>query len=114
MLAAASASVFFCAILDDASRLVPHAEFYPEQGLESLLHCVRHAIAARGIPVRLYVDNGKIYRSRQLERIAASVGILIVHTPPYQPEGRGKIERFFRTRARRVFSEHRFAPGTNA
>src|SRR5438105_2155442 len=55
------------------------------------------AIEARGVPVRLYVDNGKIYRSRQLERIGASVGILIVHTPPYQPEGRGKIERFFRT-----------------
>ena len=87
---------FLCAILDDASRLVPHAEFYAEQGLESLLHCLRQAMAARGIPVRLYVDNGKIYRSRQLERIAASVGILIVHTPPYQPEGRGKIERFFR------------------
>jgi transposase InsO family protein len=87
---------FLCAILDDASRLIPHAEFYPEQGLESLLHCLRQAMAARGIPIRLYVDNGKIYRSRQLERIGASVGILIVHTPPYQPEGRGKIERFFR------------------
>src|SRR5919108_375193 len=88
---------FLCAILDDASRLIPHAQFYPDQGLESLLDCLRQAIAARGIPVRLYVDNGKIYRSRQLERIGASVGILIVHTPPYQPEGRGKIERFFRT-----------------
>jgi putative transposase len=43
------------------------------------------------------VDNGKIYRSQQLARIGASLGILIVHTPPYQPEGRGKIERFFRT-----------------
>jgi transposase InsO family protein len=32
-----------------------------------------------------------------LARIAASIGILIVHTPPYQPEGRGKIERFFRS-----------------
>src|SRR5437660_5490596 len=88
---------FLCAILDDASRLLPHAAFYAEQGLDSLLDCLRHAIAARGVPVRLYVDNGKIYRSRQLERIGASVGILIVHTPPYQPEGRGKIERFFRT-----------------
>src|SRR5881296_3373018 len=88
---------FLCAILDDASRLIPHAQFYPDQGLESLLDCLRQAIAARGIPVRLYVDNGKIYRSRQLERIGASVGMLIVHTPPYQPEGRGKIERFFRS-----------------
>src|SRR2546423_4402749 len=34
---------------------------------------------------------------RSLARIAASLGILIVHSRPYQPEGRGKIERFFRT-----------------
>ena len=54
-------------------------------------------MAARGLPVRLYVDNAKVYRSSQLARIAASLGILIVHTPPYQPEGRGKIERFFRS-----------------
>jgi transposase InsO family protein len=85
------------AILDDASRLIPHAQFYGDEGLESLLDCIRQGVAARGIPVRLYVDNGKVYRSVQLARIAASLGILIVHTPPYQPEGRGKIERFFRS-----------------
>ncbi len=85
------------AILDDASRLIPHAQFYADEGLESLLDCMRQGVAARGIPVRLYVDNGKVYRSAQLARIAATLGILIVHTPPYQPEGRGKIERFFRT-----------------
>jgi transposase InsO family protein len=85
------------AILDDASRLIPHAEFYADEGLESLLDCLRQGVAARGIPVRLYVDNGKVYRSAQLARIAATLGILIVHTPPYQPEGRGKIERFFRS-----------------
>ena len=32
-----------------------------------------------------------------MQGVAASIGILIVHTPPYQPEGRGKIERFFRS-----------------
>src|SRR5216117_3377660 len=88
---------FLHATLDDASRLIPHAQFYPDQGLNSFLDCLRQAIAARGIPTRLYMDNAKIYRSPQLARIAASIGILIVHTPPYQPEGRGKIERFFRS-----------------
>ncbi|MBL8212480.1 MAG: hypothetical protein JNK87_17325 [Bryobacterales bacterium] len=43
------------------------------------------------------MDNAKIYRSPQLARMAASIGVLIVHTPPFQPEGCGKIERFFRT-----------------
>jgi putative transposase len=89
--------VFLQAVLDDASRLIPHAQFYPNQGLDSFLDCLRQAIAARGLPTRLYMDNAKIYRSPQLARIAASIGILIVHTPPYQPEGRGKIERFFRS-----------------
>jgi len=89
--------VFLQATLDDASRLIPHAEFYPNQGLDSFLDCLRQAIAARGLPTRLYMDNAKIYRSPQLTRIAASIGILIIHTPPYQPEGRGKIERFFRS-----------------
>lgn len=88
---------FLYAILDDASRLVPHAEFYAQQGLDAFLDCLRHGVSARGIPVYLYVDNGKVFRSTQLARIAASLGILIIHTPPYQPEGRGKIERFFRS-----------------
>lgn len=89
--------VLLHAILDDASRLIPHAQFYASQGLDACLDCLRQAVAARGVPVRLYMDNGKIYRSPQLARIAASIGMLIVHTPPYQPEGRGKIERFFRS-----------------
>lgn len=89
--------VFLQATLDDASRLIPHAQFYPDQGLDSFLDCLRQAVIARGLPARLYMDNAKIYRSPQLARIAASIGILIIHTPPFQPEGRGKIERFFRS-----------------
>jgi transposase InsO family protein len=89
--------VFLHATLDDASRLIPHAQFYPGQGLDASLDCLRQAVAARGVPIRLYIDNAKIYRSPQLARIAASLGILIIHSRPWQPEGRGKIERFFRT-----------------
>jgi len=88
---------FLFAVLDDASRLIPHAQFYDNQGLDAFLDCLRHAVAGRGLPTKLYVDNGRVYRSQQLARLAASLGILITHSPPYQPEGRGKIERFFRT-----------------
>jgi putative transposase len=89
--------VFLHATLDDASRLIPHAQFYASQGLDAALDCLRQAIAARGVPIRLYIDNAKMYRSPQLARIAASLGALIIHSRPYQPEGRGKIERCFRT-----------------
>lgn len=89
--------VFLHATLDDASRLIPHAQFYPGQGLDACLDCLRQAMAARGVPTRLYIDNAKMYRSPQLARIAASLGTLIIHSRPYQPQGRGKIERCFRT-----------------
>ena len=42
--------VFLQATLDDASRLIPHAQFYPNQGRDSFLDCLRQAIAARGVP----------------------------------------------------------------
>jgi len=88
---------FLYAIIDDASRLIPHAQFYLSEGLDSLLDCLRQGVSARGLPSRFYVDNAKVYRSRLLSRIAASLGILIIHTPPYQPQGRGKVERWFRS-----------------
>ena len=49
------------------------------------------------LPRKLYVDNGSAFRCRQLEHICAALGIALIHSKPYTPEGRGKIERFFRT-----------------
>ena len=57
---------FLYAIIEDASRVVPHAKFYLVEGLDALLDCLRQAVTARGIPIRLYVDNGKVFHSQQL------------------------------------------------
>jgi transposase InsO family protein len=88
---------YLIAFLDDHSRLLPHGEFYLSEKLESWLDAFRQALLTRGLPRKLYVDNGAAFRSRHLERVCASLGIALVHTPPYTPQGRGKIERFFRT-----------------
>ena len=45
----------------------------------------------------VYVDNGSAYVSKQLLRACASLGVRLVHSKPGRPEGRGKIERVFRT-----------------
>jgi hypothetical protein len=55
------------------------------------------ALAARGIPRRIYVDNGSAFIDAQLLRACASLGIQLVHSQPGKPAGRGKIERAFRT-----------------
>ena len=88
---------YLIAFIDDHSRLLPHAEFYLSERLASWLDAFRQALLTRGLPRKLYVDNGPLFRSKHLERICASLGIALSHTPPYTPQGRGKIERFFRT-----------------
>jgi putative transposase len=93
---------YLIAFIDDHSRLVPYAKFYLSENLESFLDAFEKALLKRGLPRKLYVDNGAAYRSRHLEHISASLGIALVHARPYQPQGKGKIERFNR-RVRQQF-----------
>lgn len=89
------------AFLDDASRLVPYAQYTTDQKFDSLRLVLKQALLRRGIPCVIYADNGKIYRSQQLQWACASLGIALVHTKPYDPAAKGKIERFFGTVKRR-------------
>lgn len=88
---------YLIAFIDDHSRLIPHAQFYPSEGVASFMDCFSKALRKRGLPRKLYVDNGSAFRSRQLEFTAASLAIALIHARPYQPQGKGKIERFFKT-----------------
>ncbi len=74
-----------------------HAGFYLNERLSSYVDALEQAVATRGLPRKLYVDNGSAFRCRQLEHICASLGTALIHSKPYTPQGRGKIERFFRT-----------------
>ena len=95
---------YLFAFIDDMSRLIPHAEFYHKENIESFLDCLNKAFSKRGLPRKLYVDNGPTFRSYHLEHITASLGIALIHSKPYQPEGRGKIERLFKTIRMQVLS----------
>ncbi len=88
---------YLIAFLDDHSRLVTHAEFYLAEDLPSLLDCFKKAVQKRGLPTRLYCDNGVIYTSRQFSRIVAELGMHHIRAKAYAPEGKGKIKRFWRT-----------------
>ena len=60
-----------------------------------LAAALRPALAARGVPGAIYVDNGSAFVDAALTRAAARLGIKITHSAPGRPQGRGKIERFF-------------------
>ena len=57
----------------------------------------KNALIRRGLPARLYVDNGSACRSRHLSLVCARLGVALIHARAFQPAGKGKIERFFRT-----------------
>lgn len=88
---------FLFAFIDDHSRLIPAARFYARENIGSFLDLLVQAVSRRGLPRKIYVDNGPSFRSHQLRHTTASLGIALIHATPYQPQGKGKIERWFRT-----------------
>jgi putative transposase len=88
---------YLIAILDDHSRLIVYARFYLSERLASYLDAFENALSRRGLPRKLYVDNGAAFRSKHLQYITASLAITLIHAKPYKPQGKGKIERWFRT-----------------
>jgi len=85
------------AFIDDASRVVPHGQFFLSENIPSMIAALRSALYKRGIPQTLYVDNGSIYTSAEINQICARLNILLCHTPVADGAAKGKIERFFRT-----------------
>ena len=85
------------AFIDDASRVVPHGQFFFSENTDSLIVALKAALYKRGIPQTLYVDNGAIYTSQEINQICARLGIVLCHTPVRDGAAKGKIERFFRT-----------------
>jgi len=88
---------YLIAFLDDATRVVSYATFALSENTRALLPVLKQAILRRGFPERFYVDNGASYRSHHLALVCAKLGVALIHARPYQPQGKGKIERFFRS-----------------
>ncbi len=75
--------------IDDHTRYPPHGEFYFRENLPCLEDALRKAILKGGLPTLIYVDQGAVYRARQLRLLAARLGIRLVFATPYAPEGKG-------------------------
>jgi len=88
---------YLFAILDDHSRLITGGQFYLGETIENYLQCLWTAFRKRGIPRKLYVDNGPSFKSHRLQLGCASLEIGLRYAKPYRPQGKGKIERFFKT-----------------
>jgi len=84
-------------LLDDASRYVVALEALHTEREEDMLRIFVRALRAHGRPEALFLDNGSTYRGEILRIACARLGITLVHARPYDPEARGKMERYWRT-----------------
>lgn len=88
---------YLFAFLDDHSRAIVGHRFGFAEDTVRLAAALRPALGSRGVPDAVYVDNGSAFVDAWLLRACAKLGIRLIHSTPGRPQGRGKIERFFRT-----------------
>ena len=84
-------------ILDDASRYVVGLEAMHTEQEVDMLRLFSKAVQAEGAPAALYLDNGSTYRGETLSVACHRMGTSLLHAQPYDPQARGKMERFWRT-----------------
>jgi putative transposase len=92
-------------LVDDHSRLLVHGRWVTWENTRAGQDVLRQAILRRGLPEALYVDNGAPYSNAALDRCCAVLGIRLVHSQPYRPQGRGKQERLNRVIRERFLLE---------
>jgi putative transposase len=92
-------------LVDDHSRLLVHGRWFGNETLRAGQEVLHDAIVARGLPAEVYFDNGSAYSGAELARSCAILGVRLIHSKPYAPEGRGKQERLNRVIRERFLLE---------
>ena len=83
--------------LDDCTRNIMHSEFYDSLDQSIVQDCFRKALIKYGAPDCVYFDNGKQFRTHWMKRACGKLGIRLLYAKPYNPEGKGKQERYNQT-----------------
>ncbi|RLB79659.1 MAG: hypothetical protein DRH17_13455 [Deltaproteobacteria bacterium] len=83
--------------LDDFSRKILFGKYYDSEKLPCLEDSFKYMILRWGIPLRIYVDNGKVYISRHFMGVLAELQIKQLRHKPYQAHAKGKVESVMRT-----------------
>ena len=88
--------VYLIGIIDDHSRLIVAAKCFMADNSYTFQLTLRSAIENFYIPVKLYVDNGSGYSSKETIGICNNLGITLIHTRARDGAAKGVIERVFR------------------
>lgn len=84
-------------IMDDYSRQFVALDVRSKEREIDMLQIFLRSLIMHGKPGALFLDNGATYRGHGLRTVCERLGITLIHARPHQPEGRGKMERVWRT-----------------
>ena len=89
------------AVMDAFSRTIFHQEAFLREKAKKIIGVIKNSLKkAResGLNVlSLLSDHGRSYKSRRVKQYLKGEGICRNFSPPYWPEGKAPIERYFRT-----------------
>ena len=85
---------YLFAFLDDHSRLATGYRFGFAEDTVRLAAGLRPALAARGVPAGIYVDNGSAFVDAWLLRACAKLGVRLVHSQPGRPQAEARLSGF--------------------
>lgn len=86
-----------CVLIDDHSRLLPFAAYYLHANTEAFHHALKEAVLRRGLPRKLYTDQGQPFVNGHTRLVCAQLGVRLLHCKPYHSWSKGKIERVIQT-----------------
>lgn len=88
---------YMVCFLDDCTRNIMHSEFYPTLDQKIVQDCFRKALLKFGAPDSVFFDNGAQFRTHWMKRACGKLGIRLLYAKPYNPEAKGKQERYNQT-----------------
>lgn len=86
-------ATWLCVIIDDHSRLIPYGAYYRRADTQAFHRTLKEALRRRGVPTKLYTDQGAPFTCDHTRVVCANLGIRLLHAKPYHAWSKGKCER---------------------
>lgn len=88
-------------VMDALSRKIFHQEAFLSENAEKVTKCIRGSLKKAGRlgldVLSLLSDHGRSYKARRVWEYLKGEGIYRIFSPPYRPQGKAPLERYFRT-----------------
>ena len=115
--------IYLIAIIDDHSRMLVGWKWVDSDSAWNNMKVLRSVYEKYGLPQTLYTDNASMFKTirhnksvyqkhkqegyeTEIQRCMRELGVTMFSHKPYEPQSKGKVERFFRFVQERFVREH--------